>query len=105
MLFIDIVTMIKIKYVDGIGNVLGSLLVIWILVELLETQIHHMKGGKTNPCIFVVVAMVAFIRKLLVISLKPGQTESVYFPLATILVLSLVYLIIKTTEIKLDKGK
>ncbi len=98
MLFLDIIAMIKNKYSYGIGNVLGSLLIIWVLMELIEAQLHHIKGAKMDASIFIMVAIVGFVRKLLVTSLKAESIEAAYFPLAAIFTLSLVYLIVKTTE-------
>lgn len=91
MLFFDIISMISNKYAEGIGTVLGSLLVIWVLLELLEAQLDHLKGKKPDATIFVIVALVAFIRKLLVASLKPDKIELAYFSLVAIVVLALVY--------------
>jgi len=38
-------------------------------MELLETQVAFLKGKKLDVSVFVLVAMVAFIRKLMVASL------------------------------------
>lgn len=98
MLLFDIVAMIGKKYSEGIGTVLGSLLVIWVLLELLEAQLDHLKGKSINASIFAVVALVAFIRKLLVASLKPDKIEFAYFSLAAIGVLSLVYIVMNLSS-------
>ena len=83
---------------EGIGAVLGSLLIIWVLMELLETQVAFLKGRKFDVSVFVLVAMVAFIRKLMVASLKADKIEIAIFPLVTILALSVVYLIVRISE-------
>ena len=101
LLTFDIFTMIQNKYAQGIGTVLGSLIIIWVILELLEAQIDHLKGKKLNASIFVVVGIVAFIKKLLVSSLMPDKVEFAYFNLTVILGLSITYLILRYTESRL----
>ena len=74
------------------------LLVLWVLMELLHTQIDYLKGGKFNISVFVLVAMVAFIRKLMLASLKPEKIEVAYYPLVVVGVLGVVYWLIKKAE-------
>lgn len=97
LLFYDIVSMVSNKYSEGIGTVLGSLLIIWVLLELLEMQFENLKGAKIETSVFVMVALVAFIRKLLVASLKSNKIELAYF-LGAIVILSIVYFFIKRAE-------
>lgn len=97
LLFYDIVSMVSNKYSEGIGTVLGSLLIIWVLLELLEMQFENLKGAKIETSVFVMVALVAFIRKLLVASLKSNKIELAYF-LGAIVILSIVYFAIKRAE-------
>lgn len=97
LLFYDIFSMIMNKYSEGIGTVLGSLLIIWVLLELLEMQFENLKGAKIETSVFVMVALVAFIRKLLVASLKTDKVELAYF-LGVIVILSVVYFAIKRVE-------
>ncbi len=97
LLFYDITLMIANKYSEGIGTVLGSLLIIWVLLELLEMQFENLKGAKIETSVFVMVALVAFIRKLLVASLKTDKVELAYF-LGAVVILSVVYFAIKRAE-------
>ena len=100
LLFFDIYCMIKDRYVMGIGTVLGSLLILWVLMELFENQVGHLKGERIDVSVFIVVALVAFIRKLMVASLDADKIEVAYFPLATIFVLSIVFIAIKIIDRK-----
>jgi hypothetical protein len=50
LLFYDVFFMIKTKYSHGIGNVLGSLLILWVLMEIIETQINHLKVSPKGCC-------------------------------------------------------
>ncbi|TCK61688.1 phosphate-starvation-inducible PsiE family protein [Seleniivibrio woodruffii] len=79
---------------------LGSLLIIWVLVELLHTEIQMIKGGKFKNSIFISVALIAFIRDLMIITLKHETTNVLQqgFILLAITVLGLVYWLIVRTE-------
>jgi uncharacterized membrane protein (DUF373 family) len=79
---------------------LGSLLIIWVLVELLHTEVQMLKGGKFKNSIFISVALIAFIRDLMIITLKHETTNMLQhgFILAAITVLGIVYWLIVRTE-------
>lgn len=94
----DTILFYKDEFSSGLGILLGSLLVLWVLMELLHTQIDFLKGGKFNVSIFVLVALVAFIRKLMVASLNPEKLEIAYYPVVVIGVLSLAYWLIKKAD-------
>lgn len=55
---------------SGVIKALGSLLILWMMIELLHTQVEHLRGGKLHVRIFVELALVAFIRKLFVASIE-----------------------------------
>ena len=103
LLINDTIYFFQNKAAEGIGTVLGSLLIIWVLIELLETQVGFLKGEKLNIGVFVLVTLVAFIRKLLVASIKMEKTDDYLFLLGTVFILSLVYLIIKISEKRLSQ--
>jgi uncharacterized membrane protein (DUF373 family) len=98
LLIQDTISFYRKGFSTGIGTLLGSLLVLWVLLELLHTQIDYLKGGKFNISVFILVAMVAFIRKLMVASLKPEELEVAYYPIIIIVALSLVYWLIRRAE-------
>ena len=100
LLINDTINFFQNRAAEGIGIVLGSLLIIWVLIELLETQVGFLKGEKLNIGVFVLVTMVAFIRKLLVASIKMEKTDDYLFLLGTVFILSLVYLIVRISEKK-----
>jgi uncharacterized membrane protein (DUF373 family) len=54
----------------GVIKALGSLLILWMIIELLHTQMDVLKGGKFHVRIFLELALVAFIRKLFVASVE-----------------------------------
>lgn len=82
----------------GLVSALGSLLILWLMIELLDAEVDRLQGGAFKLALFVGVALVAFIRKVLVASLahEPIQTESLY--LAGILVLGLIFWLVSRAE-------
>jgi uncharacterized membrane protein (DUF373 family) len=81
---------------------LGSLLIIWVLVELLHTEIQMIKGGKFKISVFIGVAMIAFVRDLLINTLKHEENGTIpYFFLASIVGLGVIYWLVSYTE-KID---
>lgn len=79
---------------------LGSLLIIWVLVELLHTEVQMIRGGKFKTSVFVSVALIAFIRDLLIITLKheKGNIVQYGFILSSILILGFIFWLIVRTE-------
>jgi uncharacterized membrane protein (DUF373 family) len=83
----------------GIITSLGSLLIIWVMIELMNTEISHLKGGKFRISIFVSVALVAVIRETMIATMKHEQSEMMAYLIASILVIGFVYwLVIKGEE-------
>lgn len=84
----------------GLVSALGSLLVLWLAIELLEAEIDRLGGGELQLSLFVGVGLVAFIRKVLIATLshEEVQTELVY--LGGILIFGLIYWLISRAEAK-----
>ncbi|ADV46805.1 protoglobin domain-containing protein [Nitratifractor salsuginis] len=59
----------------GILSVLGSLLVLWAAIELIHEEIHHLQGRGFAIGAFIMLAMAALIRKILIYSLSPEKGE------------------------------
>jgi uncharacterized membrane protein (DUF373 family)/hemoglobin-like flavoprotein len=83
---------------QGLVGALGSVLVLWVVIELLDMEIDRLRGGAFKLHLFVGVALVAFIRKVLVASLGHQDLlmEGVY--LAGVLVCGVIYWLISRTE-------
>lgn len=86
----------------GIITALGSLLILWVMVELMNTEIAHLKGGKFHISVFIGVALVAFIRETLIMTLKNEKAEAQYYLIALILVLGVVFWLVTKAE---EKGR
>ncbi|MBE9504217.1 MAG: phosphate-starvation-inducible PsiE family protein [Proteobacteria bacterium] len=82
----------------GLLATLGSLLMLWVVIELVDTEVDHLRGAKFSVKVFVSVAMVAIIRKILVTSLKTEAIEAQYSLIAALAVLGLLWWIISKTE-------
>jgi uncharacterized membrane protein (DUF373 family)/hemoglobin-like flavoprotein len=82
----------------GLVSALGSLLILWLMIELLDAEVERLQGGEFQLSLFVGVALVAFIRKVLVASLahESIQVEALY--LAGILVLGAIYWLVSRAE-------
>lgn len=82
----------------GIISALGSMLLLWLMIELMNTEISHLKGGKFRISIFVGVALVTMIRETMIATLKHEKPESIYYLIAAILVIGFVYWIVTQSE-------
>jgi len=89
-------------FTHGIIATLGSLLILWVMIELMNTEIAHLKGGKFNISVFIGVALVTFIRDLMIAALKheEGQ-QSLYvigMMVGVIFCLGIVYWLVVRAE-------
>jgi uncharacterized membrane protein (DUF373 family) len=84
----------------GIISALGSMLLLWLMIELMTTEISHLKGGKFHISVFVGVALVTMIRETMIATLKHEKPESIYYLIAAILVIGFVYWIVTRAEEK-----
>lgn len=80
-------------------SALGSLLVLWVLVELINSEIQMLQGDKFRISIFVGVVLIAFIRELLILSLKHDTNMGPMMALlAGVFVLGLTYWLLARSE-------
>lgn len=96
---VDIIHHYKTNPHDIIIYTLGSLLILWVLIELLHTEIQSIRGGKLKISIFLGVALIAFVREILIINLQHEEIgKQMYTTIAAILVLGIVYFITALIE-------
>lgn len=98
MLTSDIFYALTVNLERGVIKALGSLLILWMMIELLHTQVQQLKGGKFHVRIFVDLAMVAFIRKIFVATIDEKDAVSSALLLGGLLVLGLIYFLIGRSE-------
>jgi uncharacterized membrane protein (DUF373 family) len=82
----------------GILGALGSLLIVWMMIELMDSEIKTLKGGKFNILIFIGVIIVALIREVLISTLSHDSLETQAFLTGTLLVLGVVYFLVAKSQ-------
>ncbi len=75
----------------GILTVLGSLLVLWAAIELIHEEINHLQGKGFAIGAFIMLAMAALIRKVLIYSLSAEKSEELLIIAAVIVGLAIAY--------------
>ena len=75
----------------GILTVLGSLLVLWAAIELIHEEINHLQGKGFAIGAFIMLAMAALIRKVLIYSLSSEKGEELLIIAVVIVCLAVAY--------------
>ncbi len=102
LFYLDVKTLLAGDLAGGIISALGSLLILWVMIELMNTEISHLRGGKFRISVFIGVALVTIIRETMIATLKHERSEALQYLIASILVIGLVYWLVTKSE---DKGK
>ena len=82
----------------GLVGAMGSVLILWVVIELLDMEIDRLQGGAFKLQLFVGLALVAFIRKVLVTSLGAHDLWSEGLYLAGILVCGVIFWLVSRAE-------
>lgn len=82
----------------GILKILGTLLIIWAIGELLNAEIHHLRGGKFAVTAFLTLAIAAVIRKILIATLTTEKVADILTLGGIVLSLGVVYWLIGHSE-------
>jgi uncharacterized membrane protein (DUF373 family) len=98
VLVIDVSQIFRGQLEKGLVAALGSLLIMWLAIELLEGEMERLQGGALPLSLFVGVALVAFLRKILIATITHESLEVELLYLGGILVLGLVYWLIRRAE-------
>ncbi|MCS7163861.1 MAG: protoglobin domain-containing protein [Thermodesulfovibrio sp.] len=94
----DIYQILSGKLEQTIITALGSVLILWVMLELLNTEIAHLRGGKFRISVFIGVALVTVIRETMIATLKHETIEFIISLIAAILIIGIVYWLVKKTE-------
>ncbi len=84
----------KIGVEKGILTVLGSLLILWAAIELINEEIKHLRGSGFALEAFITLAIAALIRKIMIFSLSPEKAMDVLLYGLLVLCLGFVYWLI-----------
>lgn len=82
----------------GLLSTIGSMLMLWIVIELMDNEIRQLKGGKFAIKVFISVALVAVIRKILITTISAEAIEAQIALIAAVAVLGVVYWLISKIE-------
>lgn len=94
----DIMLVFNGKPEKAIFSALGSMLILWMMIELLENEIKNLKGGSFNILVFVGVVVVAMVREILISTLRHDDPKTQAFLTLTLLVLGIVYFLISKAQ-------
>ncbi|MBE0514711.1 MAG: phosphate-starvation-inducible PsiE family protein [Sulfurimonas sp.] len=83
----------------GILTVLGSLLVLWAAIELIHEEIEHLQGKGFAIGAFIMLAMAALIRKVLIYSLSSESGKELLVIGAVIVALAVSYWLVGVKKI------
>jgi len=95
---VDVIEIFKGDLEKGVLATLGALLMLWVVIELVDTEVEHLQGAKFTIKVFVGVALVAVIRKILITSLKSDAVEAQWSLIAALGVLGVVYWLMSQME-------
>jgi uncharacterized membrane protein (DUF373 family) len=82
----------------GILTVLGSLLVLWASIELIHEEIKHLQGKGFAIGAFIMLAMAALIRKVLIYSLSSEKGDELLIIAVVIVGLAVAYWLVNSSE-------
>jgi uncharacterized membrane protein (DUF373 family) len=82
----------------GILSALGTLLIIWMMIELMDNEIKSLKGGRFNILVFIGVVIVAIIREILISTLRHDILTTQIFLTGTLLILGIVYYLVSRSQ-------
>lgn len=82
----------------GILGALGTLLIMWMMIELMDNEIKTLKGGKFNILVFIGVIIVALIREILISTLRHDLLTTQIFLAGTLLILGIVYYLVARSQ-------
>lgn len=94
----DIIEIFSGQLEQKIIAALGSVLILWVMLELINTEIAHLRGGKFKISVFVGVALVTTIREVMIATLRHDSIDFIVALVACILVIGIIYWLVKKTE-------
>ena len=98
LFFWDIVNIFGGSAERGILSALGSLLILWMMIELMDNEIKNLKGGHFNILVFIGVIIVALIREILISTLRHDALPTQIFLAGTLLILGIVYYLVAKSQ-------
>jgi len=78
----------------GLVSALGSLLIMWTVLELMDKEVRHLKGGEFPITAFLAVAMAAMVREILIAALSHDSSNKDWVMVGGLLALGMVYYLV-----------
>ncbi|NMC72965.1 MAG: heme-binding sensor globin domain-containing protein [Geobacteraceae bacterium] len=94
----DLVHIFQGNIEKGVLSALGTLLILWMMIELMGNEIKNLKGGKFNILMFIGVIIVALIREVLISTLRHDDLATQTFLAGTLLILGVVYFLVAKSQ-------
>lgn len=94
----DIYEIFSGKIEQNVITALGSVLILWVMIELINTELSHLRGGKFKISVFVGVALVTTIREVMIATLKHDSIDFIGALVASVLVIGIIFWLVKKTE-------
>lgn len=94
----DVVSAFEGTLETGLVKAMGSLLILWMMIELLHAEVRYLRGGSFEVKIFLELALVAFIRKLFVAALEKTEPVGFALLLAGLLILGVLLFLVSRLE-------
>ncbi len=82
----------------GLLSALGTMLILWMMIELIEVEVKNLKEHKIDTKIFISVVIIAFIRKILIMTFEKPDLMKELFLVGTVLILAVVYFLISKSD-------
>lgn len=99
LFIIDLRNIVTVSAEKGILGALGTLLIIWVMIELMENEIRILKGGRFHIQVFLGVVLIAFLREILIASLSHDSLQYQALILSAIIIIGIVYWLVSRAEI------
>lgn len=61
--------------IKGFLHALGILLLLWTMVELINTEISYLNGKAIDAAVFIEVALIVMVREIIMLPVKDTQPE------------------------------
>ncbi|HHI94951.1 MAG TPA: hypothetical protein ENK04_15865 [Gammaproteobacteria bacterium] len=92
--------------IKGFLHALGILLLLWTMVELINTELDHLRGGAIDVAIFIEVALVVVVREI--IMLPVAETHPTWIDLGmwsvAAILLGLTYYFVRSGQHLLNQS-
>jgi uncharacterized membrane protein (DUF373 family) len=106
LFFIDVRNVsFNLNYVQGFLYALGTLMLLWSISALISAEIRYLMGGRLLVETFVEVALVLFLRKIILLPAQdamPTAAETAMW-IGGALVLCLIYLVMRWADNNTDR--